>query len=314
MAENYTLISGFFRTSQKLPIPGSDAEAELQRAIDCGDDEDGKKTKFGERTRRAAQAFGDKGAPVVLHLVSIMYKKVPDLVKTTSGEHDAVPGDIVDHLQLLRATMQVHADDGTVAVNQGVALAYPGASGALKSQMMTRFKGEVQKAAAQSLKAFDAHIAPMVELLKRRAFFMPRSGKAAGMADVDQRLLFDKTFLGVEAFGFSADAIAQARAYMQEMRDIAATDPARLKRIDTYRYFAVEKKAVWPELGDIALFWTSIPTSSVSMELAFAMMRKMDAAGRAAMLNATTAREHEDVRGVVRCAVGGAEATCVVVL
>ena len=84
---------------------------------------------------------------------------------------------------------------------------------------------------------------------------------------------------------------AQARAYMQEMSDIAATDPARLKRIDTYRYSAVEKKAVWPELGDIALFWTSIPTSSVSMAGAFAMMRKMDAAGRAAMLNATTARE-----------------------
>ena len=48
---------------------------------------------------------------------------------------------------------------------------------------------------------------------------------------------------------------------------------------------------MWPELCDIARFWTSIPTSSVSMERAFAMMRKMDAAGRATMLNATTARE-----------------------
>lgn len=120
---------------------------------------------------------------------------------------------------------------------------------------------------------------------------MPRSGKAASMSELEDALLFDKTFLGVEAFEFSADSIAQARYYMRDMRELAARDPERLKHISTYTYWAREKIAVWPELCDIALYWTSIPSSSVSMERAFAVMRKMNPESRASMLNATTARE-----------------------
>ena len=157
--------------------------------------------------------------------------------------------------------------------------------------MMTKFQGEVENAARLSLKAFGIHIAPMIQLLNRRAFFMPRSGKAARMSAVDQLLLFDKTFLGVENFEYSADAIAQARDYIREMRELAAVNPDRMKRISTYKFWAVEKKSLWPDLGDIALYWTSIPTLSVSMERAFAMMRRMAESGRASMMNATTARE-----------------------
>ena len=44
-----------------------------------------------------------------------------------------------------------------------------------------------------------------------------------------------------------------------------------------YLYFWVSEKTLWPELAAIALYWTAFPTSSVSVERAFARLRAMDA-------------------------------------
>ena len=98
--------------------------------------------------------------------------------------------------------------------------------------------------------------------------------------DYSNDILVDKTFLGVEAFEFSADAVAQAQAYIAEMK---AMTEGRRGHINTYRYWAVEKNDVWRELCDIALYWISIPTSSVSMERAFARTVAEDAPHRAGL-------------------------------
>ena len=126
LGEKFQAAKEWFTSSPLLPLAGSEADFELQRALDCGDFDEGKKKKYGERAKRAAQVYADgadQGAPVMLHLVWIMYKKLTDLIQDSSGEGDSVPADIVDRLRLLRGTMDMLANDGALAVCQAVPLA-----------------------------------------------------------------------------------------------------------------------------------------------------------------------------------------------
>ena len=137
--DNFASVKQWFCTSSSLPLDGSETFAELQRQIAAGDDEDDKKKKLSDRTKRAAGAYSNKGTPVMLHLVSNMFKKIPALITDASGEGDSVPHDLVERLVLLGETTDVHAENGAVAVNQAVAFAYPAATAALKTQMLNMF-------------------------------------------------------------------------------------------------------------------------------------------------------------------------------
>ena len=142
--------------------------------------------------------------------------------------------------------------------------------------------------ATASRHAFAVHITPMLELLKRYEFYIPSSCSHS----LDQlREVSKKEFIGAESFEFGVNVIAQARQYAEEMVRVRERDgDDKHKSIKTYAFW-VSKKSLWPELVAIALYWTAFPTSSVSVERAFARLRAMDAPTRRCMTLPHTERE-----------------------
>ena len=201
------------------------------------------------------------------------------IINEASGEFDSVPPDFVMRVQQLETVWQICARDGSAVLSTAIARAFPDANAPLKAGLNTRFKGEVQAMAEASLAAYRAHVSPMMALLERRAFYMPRSGvhTDAMLANVS-----NKAFIGAEAFEFGVNVVAQAEQYVQEMVRLRRDDPSKLTKINTCEFW-VSRKRVWPDLVPIALYWTAFPTSSVSVERAFARLRAMDEKTRACM-------------------------------
>jgi hypothetical protein len=131
------------------------------------------------------------------------------------------------------------------------------------------------------------HIGPMLVLLRRREFYVPSS--CSHTLEL-VREVKKKEFIGAEAFELGVNVIAQAEQYVNEMVQLRASDPESQKRISTYSYW-MSKKSMWPELVPIAVYWTAFPTSSVSVERAFARLRAMDASTRATMTLPHTERD-----------------------
>ena len=133
---------------------------------------------------------------------------------------------------------------------------------AFKGSMQRLFKSEVEAMATASRHAFTVHIAPMLELLKRREFYIPSSCSHS----IDQlREVSKKEFIGAESFEFGLNVIAQARQYVEEMVRVRVRDgDDKHKSIKTYAFW-VSKKSLWPELVATALYWMAFPTSSVSV-------------------------------------------------
>ena len=217
-----------------------------------------------------------------LQIYDIMLGRVPELVRMVSGQADSVPPNLLQLIEALRSGLEVARDAPLTVVNQAHYCMDPDLSPTQIEAVRLRFGPQVHNVAVAALAMFEKHIDPAVETLTYRFRFCPRNEPAN--KDIN---LLDADFFGCGKGALSVGLIGEWRRYVAEW---ATLTPAARRELKSYAYWN-GKRAVWPELSRLALFWTTFPTSSIAAERTFGVLRHVQSPLRGSQLPATVRRE-----------------------
>lgn len=275
---NFAAVERWHCDSALRPEPDSECDSD-------DDSEDDGDTPLG-KWARAEEAYRDKRAELILRVVDRLYGTLPALVKETSADDvDRVDSTLLDKLGVLRDTLE-HAKRNTAFAKEIV----ESLKGKLSAPVMSAdfndwkeaLKHEVSLAAGKSLKAFDKHIQPMMETLRKRFMFDPRN-EPPTVTDAER---LNYKFFGIKREDWTPALSMQYLAYKAAW--YAMPDDAKEEAIVA---FWKGKAGAWPELAKVALWWLETPTSSIAAERVFAVMRNVYVPIRQSMHNETLARE-----------------------
>ena len=271
---NFTKVKAFFTTGKSMPRTDED------------DDEIGVEVT-GHSADAVRKAYKNPMAPVVLAVCCVIFENVPDLIKTAGGTFDAVSMDLIAHLASLRYVLEMMRGDvgATMVINQACSKVDSDMPKESRNTFVTNLLAHVKKAAEASLASYDKHIKDQIANIERRFAFDPRRAPTLPKDGV-----FPKEFFGACATNYGPYMVAQYQAYADAWADDEAKKPGCHKDLKACEFWS-DKRGAWPQLAEVALWWTEFPTSSVSCERGFSVLRNMCSAVRGSMNHETIAQE-----------------------
>ena len=292
---NFAAVKKWHTEGKTLPQQGdaaddAAADHDADAAGEEEDDEAGEEAAEQlKRSARARRSYEDSWARLHLTLVDIIYGSLPNLIGMASGAFDAVPSDLLERFQLLRATLAGCAtvQGSKATVEQACETSYEGITVAKKGEANNKFAKLVERAATASLASYDKHITPALQLLERRFRFDVRRAPLRNASGVYNN---PKEFYGAMPKNFGVQINAEWAAYVAEWYSKSAPDPAGTEPDHPKFHWATvnnteywKSKGIWSKLQPVALFWKEFPTSSIAAERAFALGRIIDVPQRRQM-------------------------------
>lgn len=296
-ANNFTAIKKWHTTSELLPTDDEDND------VDDNDMAGG--VGGSKQAAKSSAAYSSSHAHVLLYAYSFRYESVPGLIKDTSGIGDHVPANIGPRMFALGAFYERLSDKADSLVNQAIAKVEESTgkmfSQAQKNSAVTKLAPLFEIAATKALDSFNKHCKPALALLERRFRFDPRI-KPTVVGDPS------KEWFGALPHKFGAALLSEWAQYVTERSELEESKRAEYVASCTVAGVEVDEKynvwvgfdvyAFWmskssqlPKLSELAVWWYAVPTSSISAERAFAVMRAIGLPHRASMQLATVRRE-----------------------
>lgn len=228
---------------------------------------------------------GDNAA-VVLAVGDLLFGQLPALIMKGSAELVNLDLSLLEEMKLLRATLVDHSENAKGTVEQACAVVCELMNSTWTASKVGMFcnhlKEGVAAAATKAVMLFDKHIAPSLDMLRRRQLYTITTKPptlealaAAGNAT--------NSYFGCSAALYGAEFRAQYRAYVEgwDGWDKTMSSSAFLR----------SKEASWPQFSKTGRFWLEFGFASISVERDFGIMRAFDDANRQGMSDATFQRE-----------------------
>lgn len=268
-------VKRWYLTSNSAPVLNLDDSE--------SDDDDNEGSGYG-KWNLCSEAYALKRAELVLAVVQEMFGKIPDLITETSADKLTVIGsDLLDRLELLRdsfdilkAEVQALSLISTARSKLSVPL-----TPAEFNEAKAVLKIEVAHAALAACKSFDKHVKPMMDhLLRHRFMFDPRNPPP-----MKEPAALTPSFFGIPVDKWNPALVSEYRMYQRNWT------PTMTETDGDIATFWMTKRSVWESLSAVALWWLETPTSSVSAERVFAVMRLTLQSTRLSLTNGSIARE-----------------------
>jgi hypothetical protein len=268
-------VKRWHTTSTLLPAPSD------ERSDSDDDETEDKAKKASKQAMAAAAAYNSEYAQLSLIICSELFGELPEFVKELSSDDLAnVRPNIMEvlnqyYFMLEKATKKTGAH---VLIEAAIGKLDGDLDPAFHESAKKFFTAGVMAAATAAMKKYDDHITPMHFVLERRFRYDPRFQPVTAK---DEEM--DKNFFGCLQHQLTLKLQAQYETYVRTWK---AVDPKTCP-VDYW----LSKRAVWPDLANIALYWSEYPTSAVSAERVFAVMRASFVPMRESMTPDHLARE-----------------------